>query len=59
MGKWDTDIKKESRQEFWDIQQKMKVEVAKAKQWEYYDLSAKVKSLEEERIYTGWSNRTR
>lgn len=56
MGKWDTDIKK-GGQEFWDIQQKVKVEVTKAEEGEYCDFSAQLKRQKENRTSTGWSGR--
>ena len=46
--KWDTERTEESRQEFREIQRKVKVEVAKAKQRAYDDLYARLDSKEGE-----------
>ncbi|GLD71957.1 uncharacterized protein AKAME5_002328100 [Lates japonicus] len=44
--KWDTERTEESRQEYTEMQHKVKVEVAKAKQKAYNDLHARLDSME-------------
>ena len=46
--KWDTERTEESRQEYREMQRKVKVQVAKAKQREYDDLYARLDSKEGE-----------
>ncbi|KAK2921796.1 hypothetical protein Q8A73_001281 [Channa argus] len=55
--KWDTERTEESRQEYREMQRKVKVEVAKAKQRAYEDLYVRLDTKEGDGICTGWPDK--